>query len=76
MQVKLLGLQRLSFISNAGDTINGTNLFCAFKDEKVEGLRTEKFFIKPEVKIPECKINDIIEISFNMKGKVEMLYKV
>lgn len=75
MQVKLVGVQRVDFTNNAGEVINGTKLFCAFKDENVEGLRTESFFVKPEIKIPECKINDAIELSFNMKGKIEMIYK-
>lgn len=75
MQVKLIGVQRVNFTNNAGEVINGTKLFCAFKDENVEGLRTESFFVKPEIKIPECKINDAIELLFNMKGKIEMIYK-
>ncbi|MDD3140931.1 MAG: hypothetical protein PHX08_18445 [Lachnospiraceae bacterium] len=76
MQAKLIGLQRISFVNNSGETINGTNFFCAFKDEHVEGLRTEKFFLKPEIKIPECKLNDTLDISFNMKGKVEAISKM
>jgi len=76
MQVKLVGVQSVNFTNNKGETIIGTNLFCTFRDENVEGLRTEKFFLKDEIKLPECKINDTIEVSFNMKGKVEMVYKV
>ena len=75
MQVKLVGVQPVNFTNNNGETIKGTNIFCAFKDENVEGLRTEKFFLKEEIKLTECKINDAVEISFNMKGKVEMIYK-
>lgn len=75
MQVKLVGVQHVNFTNNAGETINGTNIFCAFKDANVEGLRTEKFFLKNGINLPDCKINDTIEISFNMKGKVDMLYK-
>lgn len=75
MQVKLIGVQHVNFTNNNGETINGTNSFCAFKDENVEGLRTEKFFLRPEINLTECKLNDTIEISFNMKGKVEMVYK-
>lgn len=75
MQVKLVGVQHVNFTNNSGETIHGTNIFCSFKDENVEGLRTEKFFLRPEIKLPDCKLNDTIEISFNMKGKVEMLYK-
>lgn len=75
MQVKLVGVQSISFTNNSGEIINGTNIFCAFKDENVEGLRTEKFFLKDGIKLPDCKINDTIEVSFNMKGKVEALKK-
>ena len=75
MQVSLVGVQRVNFTNNVGEVIKGTKLFCAFKDENVEGLRTEAFFVKPEVKIPECNINDAIELSFNMKGKIEKISK-
>lgn len=75
MQVKLVGVQYVNFTNNSGETINGTNILCAFKDENVEGLRTEKFFLKDGIKLPDCKINDTLEISFSLKGKVEMLYK-
>ena len=75
MQVKLVGVQPVNFINKHGETINGTNIFCVLMVENVDGLRTEKFFISPEIKLPDCKLNDIIDISFNMKGKVEMVYK-
>lgn len=75
MQAKLVGVQRVNFTNNSGEVIKGTKLFCEFKDENVEGLKTNSFFIKPEIKIPECKINDVIELSFNMNGKVESINK-
>lgn len=76
MQVKLVGVQPINFTNNNGETINGTNIFCAFKDENIEGLRTEKFFLKAGIEIPkDTKLNDTLDISFNMKGKVEMIYK-
>lgn len=75
MQVKLMGVQPVNFTNNNGETINGMNIYCAFKDENVEGLRTEKFFIKDTIKLPDCKLNDTIDIQFNMKGKVEMVTK-
>ena len=76
MQSKLVGRQQVAFTNNNGEEIKGINIFCAFKDENVEGLRTEKFFLKDGINLPDCKINDTIEISFNMKGKVEMVNKV
>ena len=75
MQVSLVGVQRVNFTNNVGEVIKGSKLYCAFEDSNVEGLRTEAFFVKPEVKIPECKINDAIELSFNMKGKIEKISK-
>lgn len=53
MQVKLVVVQHVNFTNNRGETINGTNIFCAFNDENVEGLRTEKF-LRPEIKLPDC----------------------
>lgn len=74
MEATILGIQKIKFTNSDGKIIAGTNIFCAFKDENVEGLRADKFYIKDGIKIPDCKINDTIEISFNMKGKVEGLY--
>lgn len=76
MQAKLIGVQQINFTNNNGEAINGTNLFVAFKDENVEGLRTDKFFIKDGITLPkDTKLNDTIELSFNYKGKIEMIYK-
>ncbi len=76
MQVTLLGLQGIHFLNNQGENISGTNIFCAFKDENVEGLRTEKFFLKEGITLPkDTKLNDTIELAFNMKGKVTMIFK-
>lgn len=75
MQVKLVGIQRIDFTNNKGEKISGCNLYCMFKSEQVEGYRTEKFFLKQGIELPDCKINDTIELSFSMKGKVEMVHK-
>ncbi len=70
-----MGFQKVNFTNNIGQTITGINIYGAFKDENVEGLKTEKFFIRDGIKMPECKLNDTLEISFNMKGKVEAIHK-
>ena len=76
MKAKLIGVQGIHFTNNNGEDINGTNIYCAFQDGNVEGLRTEKFFLKDGINLPkDTKLNDTIDISFNMKGKVEMIYK-
>ena len=75
MVAKLLGIQSIDFTNSRNETVKGINIFCAFKDENVEGLRTEKFFLKDGIKLLEYKLNDAIDISFNMKGKVEAIHK-
>lgn len=76
MQVKLVGVQPINFTNNSGEVIKGMNIFVGFKDENVEGLRTEKFFLREGISLPkETKLNDTIDLSFNHKGKIEMINK-
>lgn len=77
MQAKLLGVMKVSFTNNQNEIVQGTNLFVAFQDENVEGLRTEKFFLKDSIALPkDTKINDVIDIVFNFKGKIEAINKI
>lgn len=77
MQAKLLGFMGVDFTNKDGEQIVGMNIFAAFKDENVHGLRTEKIFLKEGISLPEqVKINDTLEISFNYKGKIESITKV
>ncbi|MEY8284588.1 hypothetical protein AALA13_12275 [Lachnospiraceae bacterium 50-23] len=76
MQAKLLGFMNVDFTNKNGERIVGMNIFVAFKDENVHGLKTEKFFLKESVALPEqVKVNDTLEISFNYKGKIESITK-
>lgn len=76
MQAKLLGVMPVNFKNNNGEEISGTNIFVCFKDENVEGVRTEKFFLKETISFPDnIKLNDNLEIAFNYKGKIEMISK-
>ena len=77
MIVKLLGFRNLDFTTNKGDVIRGFNLYVGFEDPEVSGLHTEKFFVKEGIELPkDTKINDSIDIAFNMKGKVDAIYPV
>lgn len=77
MQARLLGVMKVNFTNNQNESVQGTNLFVAFQDENVEGLRAEKFFLKDNIALPkETKINDVIDIVFNFKGKIEAINKV
>ncbi len=76
MRVQLLGVQRIEFNNANGEKISGNNFYISFKDENVNGEKTEKLFIKEGIEIPEdLKLNDTIEVTFNMKGKVESVSK-
>ncbi len=74
MKATLLGIQRIDFTNKEGETIRGTNIYCAFPDEKVEGFRAEKFFLKEGFALPkDVKIDGQINLFFNMNGKVEAI---
>lgn len=74
MLVKYIGKSDIDFTNSNGEKIKGTNLFCIFEDTNVEGFRAEKFFLKEGITLPkEVKLNDIIDIMFNRKGKVEQI---
>ena len=76
MKTRILGLQKINFTNKDGEAILGNNIFVAFVDENVDGVRTEKFFLKDGIVIPkEIKPNDDILLSFNHKGRVEMISK-
>ena len=76
MKAKFLGVQGIHFVNNNGEEVNGTNIFCAFQDENVEGLRAEKFFLKDGITLPKgTQLNDTIDIIFSRKGKVEAIFK-
>ena len=67
MQAKLLGFMGVDFTNKDGERIVGMNIFVAFKDENVHGLKAEKFFLKDGI--------DTLELSFNYKGKIESITK-
>ncbi len=76
MRVRLDGVQKIHFTNNNGEEIKGMNIFCSFKDENVEGLRTEKFFLKDGITLPKgTELNSAIDLSFDRRGKVEMIFK-
>lgn len=75
MTVNFVGSQKLDFISSDGKQIKGTNLYVTYPANGVEGLKTDKFFLKNEIALPDFKANEKLEVYFNQRGKVEFIEK-
>lgn len=76
MKARLMGLQIINFTNGDGEAINGKNIFVAFKDDNVEGYRTDKFFLKESIVLPkDLKLNEEVELAFNHRGKIESISK-
>lgn len=74
----LPGYQKLDFQTASGDNIKGTNLYLSYSDdnENLVGETCGKFFVRPQVAIPEnVKIGDSVNVTFNHKGKIESISK-
>ena len=77
MKTKILGIQDIQFTNANGEEIIGKNVFCAFPEDGVIGLRCEKYFLKKDTILPkDMKINETVDLIFNRKGKIEAIIKV
>ncbi len=65
----------MDFTSSKGDRVEGHKLYVCYPEENVTGVKTEEVFVKKNIKLPDVKINDDINIYFNSKGKVESVVK-
>lgn len=72
----VFGIQNINFKNNDGDLVRGTNLFLGFKDENVIGLKTQKFFLREDFKLPDIKPNDKLHLTFDMKGRITEIKKL
>ena len=76
MQVSLVGFRALDFKSDSGDQVKGTQLFVSFPDSETTGSMTEKLFIRSGAQLPQnLKPGDLLDVTFNMRGKVETVAK-
>ena len=66
-----MGKMELDFKAADGKAIKGTNLYIAFSSSNVEGLKTDKVFVKPEIQMPTVNIGDELDLSFDMNGKID-----
>ena len=73
MKINLLGIKKLDFTSNDQSKIKGTQLFVSFKDEGVDGQRTDKLFLKDGFTLPALKPGDVLDVTYNRHGKPESI---
>jgi hypothetical protein len=71
MRVKVMGISKLDFVTNDGKTVIGTNLFVAFPDTHVDGMRTERVFVNQNIAMPEMHPGVEADLAFTMRGKIE-----
>ena len=72
MKVKLIGVADVEFTSTDGTQIKGTSIYTNYEDPNVQGMACKKFFLKPEIKVPnDLKLGEDVQLYFNMNGKVE-----
>lgn len=71
MRTKLTGIgNNVDFVTQSGDRIEGRTLYVCYEDPNVMGLKTDSFFVRNDIKMPEIKVNDVIDIDFSPKGKI------
>ena len=76
MEMKLVGVSPVKFTNNAGETIIGQNIYVLYPDENTNGAKADKLFLKEGIELPkDTKLNDLLSVSFNMRGRVEKIEK-
>lgn len=73
MNAKLLGIRKLDFSSSDGKQVQGIQAYLAFPEEGVEGVMTDKLFLRDGFVFPACKPGDMLEITYNRKGRPESI---
>ncbi len=73
MKVKLIGARKLDFKSGDGVQIKGVQLYVSFPEDGIIGEMVDKLFLRDDFELPACKPGDTLDISFNRKGKPEII---
>lgn len=77
MQAVAHGIQKIDFVNDQGERIEGTRLFVGYRDEKVLGQRTEKLFVKQGFPLPkELVPGAVLELSFDINKRLDKLVVV
>ena len=76
MPVKIMGLQDVNFVNDAGEKVAGTTIHYCYKDDNVNGMAVDKVFVRVDssIKIPKgIAPNATATMVFNRKGKLASL---
>ena len=73
IKARLIGYSKLDFQSGSGEQIKGYSLYISYPQDKVIGERTDKVFVREEIAIPKVKVGDTLNLSFNVRGKLESI---
>lgn len=77
MEALVMGIQNIEFVDKQNKPVAGKRLYLAFLEESVQGYRTEAFFVRSNVQMPEnIQPNDRIKVEFSYKGKIQAISKL
>jgi len=76
MRIKVIGLSTVDFVNKDGASIKGTSIYACFRDERVTGMKAEKFFVSQTISLPPIKPGDEIDMSFTHQGRIERVEAV
>ena len=76
MLAKVLGIQKVSYVSKQNKQVEGTSLHVCYPDDNVEGMAVDKIYISKSTNInnlPLVKLNAEIDLRYNKYGKIESI---
>lgn len=74
MQAIAYGIQRVDFVNDQGERIQGTRLYIGYHDDKVMGQRADKLFLKEGFPLPkELAPGAVLELSFDINKHLDRL---
>lgn len=72
MEVHVFGKQFIDFIADDGHNIKGYNLFVGFCNDRVEGLKTMKFFVSEDLG-KKVRVDEDYLFSFDFNGRIQSI---
>jgi len=70
---KITWHSRTEFPERRRNNVKGFQWYISFPEENVVGEMTDKLFLRDGFTLPTCKPGDMLDITFNRKGKPETI---